>query len=353
MPNIEIRNLTKNFNGFTAVNSVNLNIADGEYVTLLGPSGCGKSTLLRCIAGLLNPTSGEIIINRIRINDLLPEDRNIGFLFQNYALFPHMNISENVGYGPVVRGMVQEDVEKITKDMLNLVMLLDKAGFFPERMSGGMQQRIALVRALATGSRILLLDEPFSTLDAKIGSALRYEIQKTAKKIGLTVLHVTHDQEEAMTISDKIVVMKRGRIIQSGTPNEIYNHPSTSFVAHFIGESNFIAAKRVSNFSAKFDDTTLDTIREIKENESDVILAIRPEKILFEKRIGNTVDGIIEDINFLGDTTRYEINLGSRSIFIKTAKRPDLKIKNTVSIYLSPKDIMIFPYRDLEKELEM
>ena len=353
MPSIELRNVTKKFSNITAVKDVSFKIRDGEYVTLLGPSGCGKTTLLRMIAGLLKPTEGDILIDGRSIVNVPPEDRNIGYLFQNYALFPHMNVAENIGYGLLVRGTDKAQTKKATDEMLRFVNLLDWAGFMPRELSGGMQQRAALVRALAAGCKTLFLDEPMSSLDPKIGVKLRYEIHKTAKKLGLTVVHVTHDQADAMSISDRIIVMKHGGVVQVGDPKEIYYKPSTPYVAFFVGESNFMKAVPAGGSTVSIDDHTI----EVKENvagKKDLVLAIRPERILFEKRLENTFDGVVEDINFLGSTTRFLIKVNNLSFMVSTAKRPEIKKGSKLSIYLPPEDIMVFhDIVNLEEELKV
>jgi len=340
MPDIEVVNLTKVFDSVVAVDNVSFKISGREYVALLGPSGCGKTTLLKMIAGHYAPTSGQIFIDKKPVNEIPPEDRNIGFFFQNYALFPHLTVEENVSYGPIMRGIGTNNVEKIVDDVLKTVKLSQWKDYLPRYLSGGMQQRVALARTLALGSKIILLDEPLNALDAKIGAMLRYELVKISKKMGLTVIHVTPDQEEAMEVADKIIVMKKGRIVQFDTDYNIYNHPSTPFVAHFIGESNFIIAKRVSNFSAKFNNTIINIDREIKTE--NIVLAIRPEKILFEKKKQNNLEGVIENINFFGETKRFEINVHNTIISVRTSKYSGLKVGDRVFIHLPPEHIMIF-----------
>jgi ABC-type Fe3+/spermidine/putrescine transport system ATPase subunit len=353
MPAIELRNVRKAFDDYTAVQDINLKILDGEYVSLLGPSGCGKTTILRMVAGLIGPTEGDILIEGKSVLEVPPEDRAIGYLFQNYALFPHMNVEENVGYGLLVRGDYRAHVKKKTDDMLRLVELLEWAGYMPAQLSGGMQQRVALVRSLAAGFKILFLDEPMSSLDPKIGLKLRYEIKKTAQRLKLTVIHVTHDQADAMSISDRIIVMRRGRVAQVGTPKEIYFRPNCPYVAHFIGESNFLKA------SASADNTLLVNGQSliVKSNIGglqDVVAAIRPEKILFEKRLVNTMDGVVKDVNFLGPTTRFLVDANDIRFTVSTAKRPQLRVGSAVSIYLPPDDIRVFSgIKNLEEELKV
>src|SRR5512135_25177 len=240
MPEVRVVNLTKKFGNISAIDNVTLTIHDREYFSLLGPSGCGKTTLLRLIAGLIDPDSGEIYIGDRLVNDVPPEDRDIGFVFQTFALFPHMTAWNNVTYGPKVKGFDMKQATTIGHEVLELVKLNERLDAYPNELSGGMMQRIAVARALAAGAKTLLLDEPLGQLDAKVRNEIRYEIRKMAKDLNLTAIHVTHDQSEAMSISDRIAVMKKGKIVQIGTPQELYLKPNSLFVAHFIGESNFM-----------------------------------------------------------------------------------------------------------------
>jgi ABC-type Fe3+/spermidine/putrescine transport system ATPase subunit len=353
MPVIELRSVTKEFRSITAVKDASFRIKDGEYVTLLGPSGCGKTTLLRMIAGLIDVTEGDILIDERSVVGTPPEDRNIGYLFQNHALFPHMNVRENVGYGPLVQGNNKADTKRIAEDMLKFVDMLEWAKFMPNQLSGGMRQRVALVRSLAAGCKILFLDEPMSSLDPKIGVKLRYEIKKMTKKLGLTVIHVTHDQADAMSISDRVIVMKRGGIVQTGTPKEIYYKPITPYVAHFIGDSNFIKATPTGANTLTMDVHTIN-VEEDVSGMKDVVLAIRPERILLEKRLENTFDGVVKDANFLGQTTRYAIRVDGLELTVSTAKHPELKAGMNVSVYLPPEEIMVFcDVKNLESELKV
>src|SRR3989304_6645526 len=240
MPEIQVVDLTKKYGKVYALDHVTLTIHDQEYFSLLGPSGCGKTTLLRVIAGLIEPDSGEIYIGDRRVDKVPPEDRDIGFVFQTFALFPHMTAWSNVIYGPKVKNYDAKQAETIGHEVLELVKLNERLNAYPSELSGGMMQRIAVARALAAGAKTLLLDEPLGQLDAKVRNEIRYEIRKMAKDLKLTAIHVTHDQSEAMSISDRIAVMKKGKIVQIGSPKELYMNPNSLFVAHFIGESNLL-----------------------------------------------------------------------------------------------------------------
>ena len=287
MPDIRVVNLTKKFGNVTALENINLEVHDQEYFSLLGPSGCGKTTLLRLIAGLIEPTSGEIWIGDKRVDDVPPEDREIGFVFQTFALFPHMSVWDNVLYGPKVKNFNLKEAKTIGDEVLELVKLHERLDAYPSELSGGMMQRIAVARALAAGAKTLLLDEPLGQLDAKVRNEIRYEIRKMAKDLKLTAIHVTHDQSEAMSISDRIAVMKKGRIVQVGAPQELYIHPNCLFVAHFIGESNFLEGI-VSDTNNGVMEVELrggfkvNTVGKGLKKDERVILAVRPEVLTVE-----------------------------------------------------------------------
>jgi ABC-type Fe3+/spermidine/putrescine transport system ATPase subunit len=235
MPEIEIKDLKKIYKttdgDVHALDDINLRIRKGDYNTILGPSGCRKTTLLRCIAGLVDPTDGKIFFDGQDVRGMSIQDRQIGFVFQHFAIFPHLDVRENVAYGPTIRGWKKEEIEKSVRSNLKRVGLADRSHAMPGELSGGMRQRLGLARALSTNSKLLLLDEPLSALDAKIGEFLRYELRRIAKKRGITAIHVTHNQAEAMTISDNIILMKHGKVVQDGTPEEIYEKPNSIFSA--------------------------------------------------------------------------------------------------------------------------
>ncbi|NWG11062.1 ABC transporter ATP-binding protein [Candidatus Bathyarchaeota archaeon] len=330
MPEVRIVNVTKKFGKIVAVDNVSLHIHDKEYFSLLGPSGCGKTTLLRLIAGLIKPDEGEIYIGDRLVNDVPPEDRDVGFVFQTFALFPHMNAWDNVTYGPRVKGFNMEQAKTIGHEVLEMVRLHERLDAFPSELSGGMMQRIAVARALAAGAKLLLLDEPLGQLDAKVRNELRYEIRKMTKDLGLTAIHVTHDQSEAMAISDRIAIMKKGRILQVGTPRELYMNPQSIFVAHFIGESNFLEGYILE----QSDNETLVELRGgltvnitntgMKQGEK-VVLAIRPEAVTIEKgakKKKNAFHGFVERVTFEGTNIRYEVRLENQDLVV--AIKPSL-----------------------------
>lgn len=338
-----------------AVDRISLTVKNREYVTLLGASGCGKTTTLRLIAGLVEPDEGRILIDGRDVTKVPPEDRGVGFVFQNYALFPHMDLWGNTTYGPAVKGWSEEDTEKLAKQMLEMVRLSGREDAYPEELSGGMQQRAALARALSAGTQLLLLDEPLGALDAKLRVILRYELRKLVEDLGLTAIHVTHDQEEAMTISDKIVVMRRGRIEQVGSPEDLYLHPKTPYIANFIGEANFLDGVVVNVGKGE-------TFVEVHgglmiKAEADgfkigdrVALAIRPEFMKLEKYSGsdvNVVAGEVERVRFTGGITRFEVRLiNDDLITIRTPIESKVRFRlgEKVSVRLNPKRIHIYFY---------
>jgi putative spermidine/putrescine transport system ATP-binding protein len=281
-----------------AVDNVSLEICDGEFFSLLGPSGSGKTTSLRMIAGFDRPTSGQILLYGQDVSNLPPYERDVNTVFQDYALFPHMTVGENVGYGLMIKKIAKEKREKLVDEMLDLVQLVGFSGRKPSQLSGGQRQRVALARALINHPKVLLLDEPLGALDLKLRQQMQIELKAIQKRVGITFIFVTHDQEEALTMSDRIAVFNQGKIEQFGTPSEIYEHPSTQFVAGFVGVSNLISgeiAKRITGSESKF--------------------SIRPEKIHLgvanEKSDADTfvAGGRIRDVIYLGLYTRYLVEL--------------------------------------------
>lgn len=365
VPEVRVVNISKTFGKkIVAVNNVSLHVKDKEYFSLLGPSGCGKTTLLRLIAGLIKPDKGDIYIENKLVNDVPPEDRGIGFVFQTFALFPHMNTWDNVTYGPRVKALEKEKSERIGREVLEMVRLYERLDAFPNELSGGMMQRVALARALAAGAKLLLLDEPLGQLDAKVRNELRYELRRMAKELGLTAIHVTHDQAEAMAISDRIAVMKKGRILQIGTPEDLYMRPQHIFVAHFIGESNFLEGfvTRVKGKQVTVElrgGFLVRTVDNSKRRGDKVVIAVRPEVLAIQEdgsRSTNTLCGEIERVRFEGTNIRYEVRLENGDMVI--AVRPALteewintgeKVK--LSFPLEKSLIFTYPEKGLGEEL--
>jgi len=324
-------NVSKTFGKkIAAADRVNLQIYDKEYFSLLGPSGCGKTTLLRIVAGLVDPDEGDVYIDNKLVNKLPPEDRGIGFVFQTYALFPHMDVWDNVTYGPRVKAWEETKSERIGREMLEMVRLYERQDALPHELSGGMMQRVALSRALAAGAKLLLLDEPLGALDAKIRFELRYDLRRLVKDLGLTAVHVTHDQGEAMAISDRIAIMKKGRILQVGTPQELYTNPQHIFVANFVGENNFLEGNVARTSDGKIQIelrgglTVFGSDTSQKEGER-VVLAVRPETFTIEKghkKRTNSLFGVVERLRYEGTNIRYEVRLENEDVVV--VLRPSL-----------------------------
>ncbi len=364
MPDIKVVNLTKKYGKIYALDNVSLMIRDQEYFSLLGPSGCGKTTLLRLVAGLIEPDEGEIYIGDRRVDNIPPEDRDVGFVFQTFALFPHMTAWGNVIYGPKVKNYDAKEADVIGHEVLELVKLDERLDAYPSELSGGMMQRIAVARALAAGAKTLLLDEPLGQLDAKVRNDIRYEIRKMAKDLKLTAIHVTHDQAEAMSISDRIAVMKKGKIVQIGTPQELYMHPNSLFVAHFIGESNFLEGYIAqTNGYSKLelrDGLRVNAVNPgIKQGER-VVLAIRPETCEMKK--GNDLTeglvGKIVKVTFEGTMVRYDIRLenGDHLIINRQSLAENwFEIGEEVTITYPLEKAHLFPYPEegLIKEISV
>jgi len=350
MPEIELKGVSKSFGPVKALDNVSIRVEDTEYAVLLGPSGCGKTTLLKTIAGLHKPDSGQVLIDGRDMAEIPPEKRDIGFFFQNYALFPHMTVIDNVEYGLQMRGVDADEAVKRAEEILSMMGLGKWGNVLPKQLSGGMQQRAALARALSVGCKTLLLDEPLSAVDAKIADILRWKIVEFAKEFGLTVIHVTPNQDEAMDVSEKVILMREGKIIQSGTDVGLYKKPSTPYAAYFVGESTFIPARMIGSKKAVFRGMEIHTKKRISSER--VLLAIRSEKILFEKRDKNTFTGKVDAVNFLGTVFRYEVGVGGKTIVLETAKHPELKVGDVVSVYIPPEDLMVFEeFTEQEYEL--
>jgi iron(III) transport system ATP-binding protein len=301
---LEVRNLQKRFGDFTALGDISLDIAEGEFVCFLGPSGCGKTTLLRAIAGLDPQSSGTIRQKGRDVSALPPAQRDFGIVFQSYALFPNLTVTDNVGYGLVSRRQARGAIAKRVDELLALVGLPDSGPKYPAQLSGGQQQRVALARALATSPGLLLLDEPLSALDARVRLRLRHEIKALQRTLGVTTIMVTHDQEEALTMADRIVVMNQGAIDQVGTPQEIYRHPTTAFVADFVGSMNFLPGTLLAPDKVKVGDLTFDCpAQDGLALGQKVNLCIRPEDVRVRDLpadIANRVPIEVADLDFVG-----------------------------------------------------
>jgi putative spermidine/putrescine transport system ATP-binding protein len=329
---LNLSNISKQFGDTYAVQDFNLEVEKGELVSFLGPSGCGKTTTLRMVAGFETPTNGTITLNGADITSRPPNQRNMGMIFQSYALFPNMTVAQNIGFGLRVRKSDKSDIKERVKEMISLVNLDRHVDKYPYQLSGGQQQRVSLARALAIRPDVLLLDEPLSALDAKIRVSLRAQIREIQKRLGITAIFVTHDQEEALSISDRIVVMNEGKMEQLGTPFEIYNFPQTEFVANFVGSLNTAVAEVDDPAKGLL---SVDGVQFSSAAKMDglsrgdrVRIAIRPERFSFasEVRKANVVECCIENITFLGSVVRVHMLIGDSKFTMDTFNYPSLEL---------------------------
>ena len=322
---LQINSLSKNYEDFFAVDNISSEVKKGEFLTLLGPSGSGKTTTLMMIAGFVEPASGDILIEGKSIVSIPAHKRNIGMVFQNYALFPHLTVFENIAFPLKMRKMDKKEIEKKVHEVLELVRLPGVSGRYPKQLSGGQQQRVALARALVFNPPLVLMDEPLGALDKQLREHMQLEIKHIQEALNMTVIYVTHDQAEALTMSDTIAVMNHGRIMQYGSAEDMYERPANKFVAEFIGESNFIEAG-----VEKIDDTSIHVMTggqlKIKAEPNhevsmgqDVFFTLRPERILFQneaEHLDNAFHGIVEEVVYVGEISKYMIRLNESDLII-------------------------------------
>jgi putative spermidine/putrescine transport system ATP-binding protein len=352
---LEIENLRKAFGPQSVVQNFELSVERGEFVSFLGPSGCGKTTTLRMVAGFEVPSGGTIRINDQDVTRLRPNQRHVGMVFQSYALFPNMTVAENVGFGLKVAKRPAEEIHPRVDEMLKLIKLPTLGGRYPYQLSGGQQQRVALARALAIKPQILLLDEPLSALDAKIRVALREEIRGVQRELGITTIYVTHDQEEALSMSDRIVVMNEGRIEQVGTPFEIYNYPRTRFVASFVGTLNILPG-RVTDATKGIiavDGQEVVASRGIANARAGEIrsVALRPEAVSLDDMSGerNRMQGTIEEVSFLGSVVRIRVRFKENAISLDTFNNPGISPPQRgqpVTVSFAREDLLVLESAD-------
>jgi len=355
-----LENISKYFGSLVAVQDVDLVIEPGEFICFLGPSGCGKTTLLRIITGFEQQTIGDVIYDGKVINDVIPQKRDFGIVFQSYALFPNMTVYQNVAFGLKMRKMPKKLIDERVSEILQLVGLTEWESHYPSQLSGGQQQRVALGRAIAIKPRVLLLDEPLSALDAKIRVRLRTVIKKLQEELGITLIYVTHDQEEALALADRVVIMRNGAIRQIGTPWEIYKEPKTSFIAEFVGTSNFIAGKK-KNGKVQFGRLEL-AVSNLDDTDSETVyLAIRPENIEWVDETisaehylpSNIVEVEAVVIIFLGAVVRITFILEEEEMIVdipeKEFEKINLKRKDKFKLYFPPDSFHV--YSELFKKL--
>ena len=356
MVKVRLSNVTKKFDEVVAVDEVSLDIDDGEFFTFLGPSGCGKTTTMRIIAGLEFPSEGIVFYDENDVTQLPSFKRNTGMVFQNYALWPHMTVSENVAYGLEIRKVSKTEVKKRVDDVLALVKLTGMGDRFPNQLSGGQQQRVALARVLVINPDILLLDEPLSNLDAKLRVEMREEIKDIQKKLGITTIYVTHDQEEAMAVSDRLAVQDYGKIRQIGTPQEIYNLPTDLFIATFIGRGAILEGVvenvhesievNVEGSIVKGFTSSLDRIKP----GDRVACVLRPEN--FEVKPlevpCNVIEGTVEWSAFIGSVTEVKLRVGDKSLLIEIPSELEATPGKELKVYIAQDKTIVLPWEELE-----
>jgi len=330
MAYLELVNINKAFAETHVVHDFNLSAQQGEFISFLGPSGCGKTTTLRMVAGFELPTSGTITLDNKDMTQVPPNRRNVGMVFQSYALFPNMSVADNIGYGLRVAGKPRAEIVQRVEEMLALIHLEEFGKRYPARLSGGQQQRVALARALAIHPHVLLLDEPLSALDAKIRVELRQEIRRIQRQLGITTIYVTHDQEEALSISDRIVVMNEGHIEQIGTSSEIYNFPKTEFVANFVGQLNLLPVEVIdlAGGLVKVGEQLVHTNQTLDHMNGHVIrLAVRPEELNPGHREGvNNLSGTVTTVTHLGPVVRIKVDVEGRPVSIDMFNERKLQV---------------------------
>ncbi len=336
---IELKNISVSFDGEKILDSINLSIRDKEFITLLGPSGCGKTTTLRIIGGFLFPDEGDVIFGEKRINELPPYKRHVNTIFQRYALFPHLNVYENIAFGLRVKGMKEAEIKNRVTEMLELVNLTGLEKRKIDTLSGGQQQRVAIARAIANKPKVLLLDEPLAALDLKLRKDMQNELKKIQKELEITFIFVTHDQEEALAMSDRVVVMDNGKIQQIGTPQDIYNEPENAFVADFIGESNILDGFMRKDFLAEFSGKQFPCLDSgFAENEA-VDVVVRPEDVDIVSPSEGMLEGVVTSVIFLGVHYEIIVDIGGFKWMIQTTD--EHKENERVGLYIEPDAIHI------------
>lgn len=338
---IDLKDITVKYGENVILDKLNLYINKKEFITLLGPSGCGKTTTLRCIAGFIEPDSGDVIFEGKRINDVPPHKRKVNTIFQRYALFSHLNVYENIAFGPELQKKSKGEVRQIVADMLSLVNLKGFEKRRIESLSGGQQQRVAIARALANNPHVLLLDEPLGALDLKLRKDMQTELKAIQKRLGITFIYVTHDQEEALSMSDTVVVMDKGKIQQIGTPEDIYNEPVNAFVADFIGESNIVDAVMLKDYLVSFGGVTFKCLDSGYGENTFVEAVVRPEDIkIAQPGSAASLTGKITSVTFKGVHFEILVDVGGFIWMIQTTEE-NHKVGETIGMYIEPDAIHI------------
>lgn len=338
---IDLRNITVSYGDNTILENLNLYINEKEFITLLGPSGCGKTTTLRAIAGFVKVDSGDVIFEGKRINDVPPHKRRVNTIFQRYALFSHLNVYDNIAFGPKLQKMPKQEIRKTVASMLELVNLKGFETRSIDSLSGGQQQRVAIARALANKPHVLLLDEPLGALDLKLRKDMQSELKNIQQELGITFIYVTHDQEEALSMSDTVVVMDRGKIQQIGTPEDIYNEPVNAFVADFIGESNIVDAIMLDDYLVTFGGVKFKCLDSGFEKNEFVEAVVRPEDIVItEVGAKASLTGTITSVTFKGVNFEILVDVGGFIWMIQTTQEHH-KVGETIGMYIEPDAIHI------------
>lgn len=345
---IDFVGISKSYGGNLVLDDLNLYVRENEFLTLLGPSGCGKTTLLRLLGGFETPDSGEIIFDGKNINDLPPNKRPLNTVFQKYALFSHMTIAENIAFGLKIKGKPQSYIDEKVRYALKLVNLDGFENRMPDSLSGGQQQRIAIARAIVNEPKVLLLDEPLGALDLKLRQDMQYELIRLKNELGITFIYVTHDQEEALTMSDTIVVMNQGYIQQIGSPEDIYNEPKNAFVADFIGDSNIIAGTMVRDKLVKIHGATFECVDTGFGTNKPVDVVIRPEDVDLVKPEEGTIEGVVDHLIFKG--VHYEMTVMANNFEWLVHSTDLVAVGTEVGIKVDPFDIQIMRKPESEDE---
>lgn len=336
---IELKGITKSYGKDTILDNLSLNIKKNEFLTLLGPSGCGKTTTLKIIAGFETADSGQVVFENNIINDIPPYERQLNTVFQKYALFPHMNVYENIAFGLKLKKMPKDVIDQKVKEMLKLVALEGYENRDIEALSGGQQQRVAIARALVNEPKVLLLDEPLGALDMKLRKGMQIELKRIQQKLGITFIFVTHDQEEALTMSDTIVVMNKGEIQQMGSPEDIYNEPANSFVAKFIGESNIVDGTMLDDFKVEFGGRIFDCVDKGFEKNEAIEVVIRPEDFEMVKYENGMLKGTVTSVIFKGVHYEIEVKDENHTWILHNTKHAEIGSK--IGLSLDPESIHI------------
>ncbi|PWX09006.1 spermidine/putrescine ABC transporter ATP-binding protein [Clostridium perfringens] len=345
---IELKGITKSYGKDTILDNLSLNIKKNEFLTLLGPSGCGKTTTLKIIAGFETADSGQVVFENNIINDIPPYERQLNTVFQKYALFPHMNVYENIAFGLKLKKMPKDVIDQKVKEMLKLVALEGYENRDIEALSGGQQQRVAIARALVNEPKVLLLDEPLGALDMKLRKGMQIELKRIQQKLGITFIFVTHDQEEALTMSDTIVVMNKGEIQQMGSPEDIYNEPANSFVAKFIGESNIVDGTMLDDFKVEFAGRIFDCVDKGFEKNEAIEVVIRPEDFEMVKYEDGMLKGTVTSVIFKGVHYEIEVKDENHTWILHNTKHAEIGSK--IGLSLDPESIHIMKKRVMFKD---